>query len=112
MSRSSRLIRQWMRGEAKSADEALLNYVLTLWRTIKATGKDDTIARVSLTPTIRAELTRLKNTTGKGAMSLLAGRKDKPKGLKSNIVTGWLNGHGDHSEEISPYLYDELVESR
>ena len=89
---SSRLIRQWMRGEAKSADKALLDYVLTLWRTIKATGKDDTIARVSLTPTLRAELTHLKNTTGKGAMSLLAGRKDKPKGLKSNIVTGWLNG--------------------
>jgi len=89
---SSRLIRQWMRGEAKTADEALLDYVLTLWRSIRAKGKNDTIERVSITPTIRGELTRLKDTTGKGAMSLLAGRKDKPEGLKSNIVTAWLNG--------------------
>ncbi len=74
----------WLSGHIKSADRAQLDFVLRLWRA--------TPERTAITRALSQELKTLRRKSGIGPSTLLRGRKDKPPGLTSTKIQGWLNG--------------------
>ena len=50
------------------------------------------MTRTPITAEIIAELKRLHKETGKGSMTILKGRKDRPSDLHSETIQGWMSG--------------------
>lgn len=95
---TSRVIADWLKGEAKSACPAHLDYVLQRWQTAPT--------RVRFTPAMRDELKNLRERTGVGPKELLQGARDLPPGLRPTTVDAWLRGV---RKEIYREHYDTVV---
>lgn len=68
-------------------------------------NRTDTPTRTHIDEMTFQKLKQLRNDTGVGPNRLLAGRKDIPAGLRSDIIRTWLNGaaksaRADHLEYV------------
>jgi len=85
-------IKNWLSGKVKTAQTKQLDFVLSLWRNLAVVSENTQTERIELTPALQNEMRRLRSESGIGAMKLLKGCEDIPKGLNSAVIGNWLQG--------------------
>jgi len=93
---SQAMVQYWMAGTTKTARQIHIDYVMARYAAFPdklPKRRTSTITPfVTLTPKIVAELKTLKEQTGVGAIALLRGQKNCPKGINAGIINAWLSG--------------------
>lgn len=87
------------KGQIREMPREHLEYILSLW------GSLPTRAMVKLTPAIVARLRDHMERTGKGRHAILRGARDKPDGLNSGVIRGWLDGIGAARKDHLDYVF-------
>jgi len=80
------LIDSWLAKRIKSARKDHVEYVLQLWVSLEDNKT------VAIDDTVRAKLTSERDRTGIQVTSLLKGRKDVPRGLRTSVASKYISG--------------------
>lgn len=80
------MIQSWIRGDAKTARQDHLRFVLAEW------AQRPAVEMVAITPSILQALHQEKVRTGLGAIRLLRSGTNRPDGLTHRMVQAWLDG--------------------